>query len=223
MVDPVKNHLQYLSDNLPLCFQEDHAKYLWDLKKSGFEPRVIYDIGSCVVSWTKYVKQIWPDAQYILFDAFKPAEFLYQGYDYHMGVLSDEDDMIVRFYQNDMYPGGNSYYREVAFDNGKFFPENVYHEYMTSRLDTVVRKTGFPLPDLVKIDVQGAERDIIMGGIETICAAKHLVVEMQRIEYNKGAPLVWETLPFIESLGWKCVAPLFCDNGPDGDYGFVKI
>jgi hypothetical protein len=37
----------------------------------------------------------------------------------------------------------------------------------------------------------------------------------------EGAPLVGETLPFIESLGFKCVAPRFSDNGSDADYGFI--
>lgn len=93
----------------------------------------------------------------------------------------------------------------------------------TKRLDTVVKDRGFPPPDLVKIDVQGSERDVIEGGVGALSHAKHLVVEMQHEEYNKGAPTVVETLPFIESLGWKCVAPLFCKNqGPDGDYGFVR-
>jgi hypothetical protein len=80
----------------------------------------------------------------------------------------------------------------------------------------------FPLPDLVKIDVQGSEQDVIQGGIKTLANANHLIVEMQKVEYNKGAPLVSETLPWIESRGWKCVAPLFADNGADGDYGFVR-
>ena len=45
---------------------------------------------------------------------------------------------------------------------------------------------------------------------------------MQNKVYNEGAPLVDETLPFIEKLGFNCTAPLFCDNGPGGDYGFVR-
>ncbi len=54
------------------------------------------------------------------------------------------------------------------------------------RLDTLVKKYGLPLPDLVKIDVQGAEKDVLDGGWESINAAKHLIVEMQSTEYNLG-------------------------------------
>jgi hypothetical protein len=52
---------------------------------------------------------------------------------------------------------------------------------------------------------------------------QQLIVEMQHVDYNLGAPKVHETLPYIESLGFKCVAPRFCGNtNVDADYGFTK-
>jgi len=91
-------------------------------------------------------------------------------------------------------------------------------------LDSVVRERGFPLPDLVKMDVQGGERDVVAGGRETLRAAEHIIAELQKTQYNEGAPLADEVREYIESaLGVACVAPLFCDNGPDGDYGFARV
>lgn len=197
-----------------------HVNYLKNLKESGYEPKVIYDIGSCVLHWTNEARLIWPDAKIILFDAYDPVEFLYRDYDHHMGVLSDCDDKIVKFYQSDIHFAGNSYYKE---NNDDVFPECNHVMKTTSKLDTIVKNKNFPMPDLVKIDVQGCEMDIIRGGVETLSCASRLIVEMQTADYNRGAPKVHETLPYIESLGWKCVAPLFSNNGPDGDYGFFKL
>jgi FkbM family methyltransferase len=218
-------HLETHLKNLSLRddFPQDHINFLSKLKKDGFEPKVIYDIGSCVLHWTKIARKLWPDAKIILFDAFAPAEFLYDGYDYHIGVLSDKDDAIVKFYQNDLSPGGNSYYREIGFDNGLHFPADKYIEKITKRLDTLVTERGFPAPDLVKIDCQGSEVDIIMGGSATISRADKLIVELQNIEYNAGALKAAESIPIIENiLKFKCTAPLFCNNGADGDYLFEK-
>jgi FkbM family methyltransferase len=214
-------HLAELSsiDHLPA----NHFNYLKKLKDSGFEPKVIYDIGSCVLHWTNKAKKLWPNARYILFDAFREAEFLYLDYDYHMGVLCNEDNRELRFYKNVDYPGGNSYYREVGCENGKFFPEDKYCVETGMTLDTIIKSRGFPLPDLIKIDVQGAERDIISGGLTSLSNATHLICEMQHTNYNDRAPKVSETLPYIESLGWKCVAPMLQNNGPDADYGFVNL
>ncbi len=217
----LKNHLINLSncDFIP----NDHKIFLIKLKESGFEPTVIYDIGACVTHWTKFAKQLWPRAKFILFDAFAPAEFLYKDHEYNIGLLSNEDNRIVKFYQNDLCPTGNSYYREIGLENGKYYPEDKYVELISKKLDTIVMERGFPLPDLVKIDVQGAEIDLILGGLNTLNYAKRMIVELQKVDYNDGAPKADKSLPFIESLGWKCDAPLFQDNGPDGDYSFVKI
>ena len=79
-----------------------------------------------VLHWTKAAKEIWPDATFVLFDAFAEAEFLYEGYQYHMGVLSDEEKE-VDFYQNEYQPGGNSYYREIGSLTPDYhFPKNLY-------------------------------------------------------------------------------------------------
>jgi hypothetical protein len=141
-----------------------------------------------------------------------------------VGPLSDSDDRVVKFYQNDFYPGGNSYYREIGFRDGALFPEDVYHLKQCARLDTVVQQQGFPLPDLIKIDVQGAEIDILKGATTTtINHAKYLIVELQHTEYNRGAWKADRSVPFIESLGWKCIGNRFSDNGPDADYCFERI
>jgi hypothetical protein len=193
------------------------------LKNEGFEPNVIYDIGSCVLHWTKEAQKLWPHAKIILFDAFSYAEFLYKDYDYYIGVLSNVDNDIVKFYQNNYYPGGNSYYREIGCENGKYFPEDKYIEKTTKMLDTIVKEKNLPLPDLVKIDCQGSEVDIIKGGVNTLRNTKRLIVELQHTEYNQGALKSDVSLPLIENiLNFKCTDPLFTNNGPDGDYGFIN-
>lgn len=217
----VRNHIfrESLKNDTPT----DHISYLEKLKSEGFEPKVIYDIGSCVLHWTKTAKKLWPDATFILFDASTSVEFLYTEYNYHIGVLTKNDGESLTFYQNDLNQGGNSYFKEIGHENSKFlFNEETATARIGATLDTVVKNRGFPLPDLVKIDVQGAEKDLITGGEATLASCKHLIVEMQKVNYNEGAPLVGETMPYIESLGFTCVAPLFCDGGPDGDYGFVR-
>ncbi len=217
-MDSLQHHLSMILQNFRI--PQDHEKYLLKLKASGFEPKVIYDIGCCVRHWTTLAESIWPNAKYILFDAFDKAEFLYQNYDYHLGVLGNENDKIVKFYQNDYCPTGNSYYKE---NNDSVFPEHIYKEYKMMTLDTIVAQRNFPLPDFIKIDVQGSEKDVLAGAIQTIKSSQHMIVEMQNVDYNRDAPKVFQTLPYIESLGFTCVAPLFCNNGPDGDYGFKNL
>jgi hypothetical protein len=205
------DHLVQLSqrDLLP----HDHFNFLKYLRdERGFVPEVCYDIGACALHWTNRAWCIWPEAEFILFDAFEHVQFLYPPRKHFIGVLSDT-------YQ----PGGNSYYREIGFMNGALFPEEQAIEKKTHKLDTIVKTYDFPKPDLIKIDVQGAEIDVIKGATETFKNAKYMIVELQHTDYNQGAWKAHESLPFIESLGWKCIAPLFSRTDVDGDYCFERI
>jgi FkbM family methyltransferase len=210
----------YNTDYLPIS----HQQFLEKLKNEyNFTPKVCYDIGSLLLHWTRHAKRIWPDTKIVLFDAFQPAEVFYNGYDYSINVLSNIDNNIVNFYQNDMIPFGNSYYRETGFDNGKYFPENIFITKKTRTLDSIVMEKDYMYPDLIKIDVQGAELDILKGAHNTLLHAKFLIIELQHVEYNKGAPLCDITIQYLESIGWECIARKFSDNGPDADYCFINL
>jgi FkbM family methyltransferase len=197
----------------------DHINFLFKLKNDfGFNPKVCYDIGSCVLHWTREAENIWSDTQVILFDAFEYAEIFYKHNKYHIGVLSDSDNKEVEFYQNDFWVGGNSYYRE----NTIHYSSDKYIVKKTRSLDSVIKEKNFPLPELIKIDVQGAELDILKGADYALSKCKYLIVELQDVQYNLGAPLANVTIEYLKNKGWECIAKKFSDNGPDGDYCFVN-
>jgi FkbM family methyltransferase len=219
----LRYHLRVLSYQSQIPYE--HIQYLRRLKQQGFEPKVIYDIGACVGAWTKVALDIWPEARVILFEANGEMEFLYgeMGKEYSMGLLGKEDGGLVKYYQNDFQPTGNSYYREIGCEHGDYHPENQYLWKPVSTLDTIRKQRGFPLPDFVKMDVQGAEWDIFLGARETFREVGHLVMELQHKEYNQGALKNTEMLPKMLEHGWQCITPLFCNNGPDGDYDFIPV
>ena len=204
-----------------------HVDYLNHLKRSGTEPKVIYDLGSCVLHWYQEAKAVWPQARYCLAEAMPDVEFLYKqhGLDYHLGVLSNSDRRTVTFWQNVTHPGGNSYYRENQAHNpqvDEYFPESTKRLVPCRSLDSVIREKKWPLPDLVKMDVQGAEQDVLMGMTQTLPHVKDLILELQNVEYNQGAPLASSVVEWLDQKGFDCVAALFSNNGPDGDYHFRR-
>ena len=219
---------QSVIKNMNDCYNIDHLpenqrNFLHKLKNEyNFVPKICYDIGSAVLHWTRHAKRIWKDTEVILFDAFTPYERLYDGYRYNIGVLSDEDNKIVKFYQNDFFFGGNSYYREIGYKNGAVFPIENYLEKNTRTLDSIVEEKKFPYPELIKIDVQGSELDILKGAKNVLEHVKYLIVELQHVNYNDGAPLCDITISYLNSIGFECIAPKFSDNGPYADYCFVN-
>ena len=71
------------------------------------------------------------------------------------------------------------------------------------------------------MDVQGAELDIIKGALETIGTVDHVILELQKVEYNTGAPQKDQVIDYMHFLGFDCVCQ-FTDAGVDGDYHFVR-
>jgi hypothetical protein len=59
--------------------------------------------------------------------------------------------------------------------------------------------------DLVKLDVQGAEIDVLSGAEKTISSTEVIIAELSIVEFNKGAPLAIEVIGRMDELGF----PLF--------------
>ena len=139
-------------------------------------------------------------------------------------VITNNDNSEIEFYQNDFDPGGNSYYVENSDINpaaAVLYNDSHKRKLKSITLDSAVLAKKLPLPDLIKIDVQGAELDILKGAEETLKTVQHVILGLQMIEYNRGGPLHNEVIAYMSTQGFKC-AGMFCDKGPDGDYHFVR-
>ncbi len=83
-------------------------------------------------------------------------------------------------------------------------PNLQVREIATARLDTLVARDRLAAPDLIKIDVQGAELDVMAGASQTLQAASALIVEVSFIDYNKSAPLITEVMAALDRAGFRC-------------------
>jgi hypothetical protein len=82
---------------------------------------------------------------------------------------------------------------------------------------------GFEYPDLIKIDVQGAEMDVLLGAQECLQSAQDLILELQSDDYNMGSPKFEEVKTYLESIGFELVVKEpFSKTLYDGDYHFSK-
>lgn len=227
--DPVNLRLRELHDQALL--PQTHVDYLWKMKVNGIEPKVVYDIGACVLHWTNRAKEVWPDAEFIPFEAMNDVEFLYKeaGFkNYAVGcVLSDKTGEEVEFYENLEHPGGNSLYKEnpdLSPLAEQLFPEDMKVKRKTNTLDDIVKLNALPLPDLIKMDIQGAELKALKGATETLKSCHHLILELQHKDYNFGAPKAQEVIDYLDSIGFELQGDMFCGSelGVDGDYHFIR-
>ena len=68
-----------------------------------------------------------------------------------------------------------------------------------SRVDSLIRD-GLPIPDHIKIDVDGLEHRVVAGMVETL---KNPALKTVLIEINFDNPRNLEIIDLLESLGWR--------------------
>lgn len=221
--DKVINRLKELGsqDLLPVA----HRNFLSQLSNT-VKPKIIYDIGACVLHWTRVAKNVWPDSEIIAFEAMDEPSVIYEEMHmkYHCGPLGDIDGKQIEFFENLEHPGGNSYYRENIDVNPEahdYFPDSSAKTKILSRLDTIVRKKNFPRPNLIKMDVQGAELDILKGCGDLLDTCDHLILELPNVEYNTGAPEKEKVIEWLQEKGFDWCG-CFCGGSIDGDHYFRK-
>lgn len=215
--------------DMPLLPQA-HVDYLCKMKQDGVEPKVIYDIGACVLHWTNPAKAVWPDAKIIPIEAMEEVAELYheKGFDTWVTCLLSDVEEEVEFYQNLEHPGGNSLFKEnkeLSPMADQLFPEENKVKRKTHTLDDIVDTMGLPKPDLIKMDIQGAELKALKGATKTLENCNHLILELQHKDYNFGAPKAQEVIDYLKSIGFEMVGNgMFCGSnlGVDGDYHFIR-
>jgi FkbM family methyltransferase len=172
----------------------------------GWRPTGILDVGANRGNWARAAHQLFPQARILMFEAQasmeaglltlaaqQPGKF-----NVHIVLLGPENRDSVEFFQIDAYPAtGSSMYQEQTA-----YPRSVQHLPMR-RLDDVVCETRESTFQLLKLDVQGAELDVLKGASKILSGLEVVVMELSIVEYNKGAPSVAEVIRTMEDYGFR--------------------
>jgi FkbM family methyltransferase len=167
------------------------------LRRRGLHIEVVYDIGAHRGQWTESVRASLPGARFFLFEANEvhAGELQGTGERYFIAVLSAEEQ-VVNFYGTG--EPGDSYFREATDHYSDVTPTSL----QATTLDNLVAINGLPLPDFVKVDVQGAELDVLRGAKTALHTAKLVLLECPITEYNEGAPTIDEYFHFMDERGF---------------------
>lgn len=156
----------------------DNIKYIKDCK-------TIYDIGAHVGKWTQMMSANLKKTNFVMFDAYPEHKNLHAParFPYFNVALYKEDDAELKFFVNKKshHTTGNSFYKE----NTTNYNEDDFINVKTKKLDTIISEQNLDLPDVIKLDTQGAELDILLGATEALKYAKIVQCEMSIYPYNK--------------------------------------
>jgi FkbM family methyltransferase len=180
-------------DDLPL----DEQAYR-RLAASGYAPASIIDIGAHDGNWTRLARRIFPNASIMMIEPLSSkAESLsalaksLKRTRFVDALLGAEAGRTITFYEAGT---GSSVHREQS--NVEFKETSL----QTSRLDDVAEQLDGPI--FLKLDVQGAELEVLDGGPKTLDRSDLVQLEVALLPYNDGAATFLEVIEYLDQRGF---------------------
>jgi len=186
------------------------SRTLRTLLQQGYEPSVVYDIGASNGVWSDTIALTLPEAEYYLFEPLAESVPFYRSdlkerlarrpkFHLHAVALSDHSGTAEMFATHDGW--GSS-----ILDRGPIPEVKELVRVPLNTLDELVQEKRLPKPDIMKLDVQGAERLILKGGEQTLQHADVLFLETWlKRAYGADTPLLTEMIEFLEHAGFALV------------------
>jgi len=166
------------------------------LKHHNFDIKNILDIGAHRGEWTKKFKESFPEVHSIMIEANpNHSEYLSTVGEFHIALLGKTNEEVDYYLCTDVQNNhGNGIYKENT--NVPFRSER--RKMVT--LELLLQGKQF---DLIKMDVQGAELDIIQGSPGMIHNTKYLWLEVNVHNYNIGAPRAGQIIAYLDQIGFE--------------------
>lgn len=168
------------------------------LKQKGYRPGGIVDVGAYHGDWTRLAHRVFGTVPTLMVEAQpQRSAFLDQAcaelrdVRYVPALLAGRAGETVTFYEMET---GSSLMAERS--NAARRSDT----FVTDTLDRVAAEMAGPL--FLKIDVQGAELEVLAGGEETLARADLVQLEVAVLSYNEGAPAMLDVLSFMNARGF---------------------
>ncbi len=176
-----------------------------ELKKSA----VIYDIGSNIGTWTLLAKSLFPSAEV---HAFEPLNIHIEKFEantkkiqqvyMHPFCLGDENTNSVINVSS--FSDSSSLLNATQLEFKEFGIKKASEEKVQiKRLDNLIEDKKLPVPDIMKLDVQGFELEVLKGAGKYLSEADYLIVEVSFREYYYGQPLFLDIANYLSACNFN--------------------
>ena len=191
----------------------DIRKAKRDLKSvwlESFEIKTVIDVGANIGQFAVDASELYPDAVIYSFEPLPgPYNQLlintksFSKFNPYNIALSDHKGT-TKMYSNDF--SQSSSILEMAESHKKAFPHSTNAtpvKVKVQTLDAIFNGVELDTDILLKIDVQGSEKQVLDGGTETIKKVKVIIIETSYISLYKDQSLFGDIHNYLAELGFR--------------------
>jgi FkbM family methyltransferase len=167
----------------------DSDMEVWkSLKERGFRPRTIIDVGAAVGSWTSQVIEIFPESKYLIVDPLKENEQAlkavvqrHANVQYWLGAVGSQAGELTFHVHGD---------QSSMFDSD-WGRKGTLRRVPMRTLDSVANDMNCHDVEGLKLDVQGAEIEVLKGATEVLrqCQVAQVEVSFGRFTSELRSPM----------------------------------
>ncbi len=170
---------------------------LQNIKRLGFTPSFVVDIGAYEGYWTRGFLEVYPSVNILMLEAQASKEEKlkkvcndFNTVQYHISLLSPEDGKEFSFIESETASHVTS---EMSEGTKKMKGES---------LDGILERKQLPFPDFLKLDVQGFELEVLKGADKTLAHAEFCLLEVSLLDLD-GSPIILEMMNYMHTKGFQ--------------------
>jgi FkbM family methyltransferase len=182
-----------------------------DMKEMNVSPSCILHIGAHEAEEKEIYKKmgcnkvLWIESMQEKYETISKAIADEPNMSVIIATVWSEDNKVLSFYQTNNGESSSVYELELHKNLYPFISVSKEYKVVTSKIDTLLSFTikNKYVPDMISLDIQGAELEALMGAKQTLENVKWIYTEISYIPLYKNAATEFELTKFLNSLGYK--------------------
>ncbi len=202
--------IKFIKNIFPFAFKRSVKEHLgvpslhWslqNLKKKGFYPANVVDIGAYEGKWAKDFLEVYPQSKILMIEAQEKKEIILKALkksnsniDYTIALVSSSDNLEVNFLENETAS-------HISFSTNE--NSNFTNVLKTKSLETILSEKKIAIPNFLKLDVQGHEIEVLKGCLNVLAKVEICLLEVTLIKLADNDVLFTELNNFMDVLGFQ--------------------